>query len=108
MRSGDVRRIVVIVVPANFKLPQASSRVFKRRAVILIDVCILGHGNGLEQLAQTFIWERDIRGAVGEKKNDLQSGSSSWCTKYFNSQVVARSYFVALSLTLVILFAESV
>ena len=31
---------------------------------------------------------RDIREAVREKKDDLQSGSSSWCTKCFSSQVV--------------------
>jgi hypothetical protein len=52
-----------------------------------MDVYVLGRRHFLEQLAQTIVWERDIRQAATEK-NDLQSGSSSWCTKCFSSQVV--------------------
>ena|SRR5258707_11166534 len=38
-----------------------------------------------------FVWERDIGKAATEKKNDLQSGLSSWCTKCFSFQVVSTA-----------------
>ena len=58
--------------PSNSDL----ARAFKPRSVVLIDVYVLGRRHCLEQLAQTFVWERDIMQAAMEK-NDLQSGSSS-------------------------------
>jgi hypothetical protein len=34
------------------------------------------------------VWKHGVRGGVKWKKDDIQSGSLSWCTKCFSCQVV--------------------
>ena len=87
------------------KLPQASSRIFKRRAVVLINVHVLGRGNGLEQLSQAFVWKRGS--GRGEEERPTEP-VVVLVHEMLQFPTGARSYLVALSLTLVILFAESV
>jgi len=78
----------------HVKSPRASSRVIKRGAVILVHVRVLGRRVDLEQPAQTFVCKNGavrqvaINRSRRDEKKDIQSGSSSSCTKCFNCQVV--------------------